>query len=437
MAAHSTASATVQDALTSATDTRQLEIGFNILQATPAYFSGMFPDRKAVIVADPNTFDAAGRTVADAFERAGLGMERPFIFSDPALYAEHGFVDALEASCKLHQAIPLAVGAGTINDIVKLVAHRVGRRYMSIATAASMDGYTAFGASITYRGSKQTFDCPAPLSVIADLSVIAAAPPINNAAGYADLAAKITAGADWILADALGVEPIDSRAWSLVQDHLRNWLQDPQGVRRGDTTAIAGLVEGLMMGGFAMQWMKSSRCASGAEHQFSHLWDMEHHTHQGAAPSHGFKVGIATLAITRLYEQLLQQDFTRLDVAEAVSHWPDWKEMEASIRALYEVAEIREKAIEESRAKYIARDALAEQLNVLVSKWGDICGRIQKQLIPSDQLAQMLAQAGAPIEPEMIGISQTRLKQSHRKAAHIRRRFTLLDLAARIGQLPG
>jgi len=30
----------------------------------------------------------------------------------------------------------------------------------------------------------------------------------------------------------------------------------------------------------------------GAEHQFSHLWDMQHHTHDGSAPSHGFKVAI-------------------------------------------------------------------------------------------------------------------------------------------------
>ena len=54
-----------------------------------------------------------------------------------------------------------------------------------------MDGYTAYGASITYRGSKQTFDCPAPKGVVADLDIIAAAPPAMNASGYADLIAKM------------------------------------------------------------------------------------------------------------------------------------------------------------------------------------------------------------------------------------------------------
>ena len=53
----------------------------------------------------------------------------------------------------------------------------------------------------------------------------------------------------------------------------------------------------LMITGFAMQAACSSRPVSGAEHQFSHLWDMEHHTHNGITPSHGFKVGVGSLAI--------------------------------------------------------------------------------------------------------------------------------------------
>ena len=93
------------------------------------------------------------------------------------------------------EAIPVAVGSGTINDLTKLAAHRLGRPYLVVATAASMDGYTAYGASITANGSKQTFDCPAPRAVLADLEVIAGAPGGMNASGYADLLAKNVAGA--------------------------------------------------------------------------------------------------------------------------------------------------------------------------------------------------------------------------------------------------
>lgn len=126
-------------------------------------------------MADENTFRAAGQAVAEAFGAAGHPRSGPFIFRAPDLYAEHRFVAELEASLRGHAAIPVAVGSGTINDLTKLASHRTGRSYMSVATAASMDGYTAFGASITYEGAKQTFQCPAPAAVVADVEVICAA----------------------------------------------------------------------------------------------------------------------------------------------------------------------------------------------------------------------------------------------------------------------
>lgn len=133
---------------------------------------------------------------------------------------------------------------------------------MCVATAASMDGYTAFGASITADGAKQTFNCPAPQACLADIAIISKAPKEMTASGYADLFAKITAGADWILSDMLDVEKIDDKSWSIIQDGLHDSLADPQGVRNSDPQAISALTEGLMLGGFAMQWSKSSRPAS-------------------------------------------------------------------------------------------------------------------------------------------------------------------------------
>src|SRR5947208_5155528 len=144
----------------------------------------------------------------DSFRLASHPSPEPFIYRDQNLYAEFGYVAQLESVLNTTNAIPIAVGAGTINDLTKLAAHRTGRPYMCVTTAASMDGYTAFGASITCNGSKQTFQCSAPKAVLADLEVICAAPGNMNAWGYADLIAKVPAGADWIIADALGVEPL-------------------------------------------------------------------------------------------------------------------------------------------------------------------------------------------------------------------------------------
>ena len=82
--------------------------------------------------------------------------------------------------------------------------------------------------------------------------MIAAAPAEMLSWGYADLLAKVTAGADWIVADFLGVEPIDPLAWNIVQGGLRDAVGQPEQLRSGDMTALAKLVEGLMLGGFAM-----------------------------------------------------------------------------------------------------------------------------------------------------------------------------------------
>ena len=100
-----------------------------------------------MIVADRNTFAAAGRAVGEVLLAAGVPIEPPFVFDDPNLYAENTFLEKLDRALRSHSAIPIACGSGTINDLVKLAAHRIGRQYLCVATAASMDGYTAFGAT--------------------------------------------------------------------------------------------------------------------------------------------------------------------------------------------------------------------------------------------------------------------------------------------------
>lgn len=421
----------LREALSSAAETRELQLGSGIVGDVAGVFRTQFPGRKALVVADPTTFRVAGERVQQQLTGAGLAGAAPFVFDDPDLYAEISFVEKLEPVFRQHDAIPVAVGSGTINDLVKLASHRVGRPYLCVATAASMDGYTAFGASITFRGAKQTFNCPAPQAVVGDLEIIRTAPAEMTASGYADLQAKVTAGADWLVAHALDVDPINPRAWAIVQGGLRDALADPAGARRGDASAIGALTEGLMLGGFAMQWSKSSRPASGAEHQFSHLWDMEHHTHQGSAPSHGFKVGIATLAVSSLYEKLLEIPFDQLDVERCVARWPEWDAVAADIQARFGNDDFIETAREETKAKFVSREQLRAQLLRLTLAWPTLREQLRAQLLPLAELRRRLEVIGAPTRPEEIGISAERLRRSFERAYFIRRRFTVLDLAVR------
>lgn len=421
------------DALRSARDTKLLELGRGArLQAGEA-FAALFGGAAALVVADDNTMAAAGVDVCDALKSTGQAQLDPLILAANGLYAEYTVVNRIREHLEKSDAIPIAVGSGTINDMVKLAAHQCGRSYLAVATAASMDGYTAYGASITYQGSKQTFDCPAPRGVVADLDVIAAAPEGMNAAGYADLAAKITAGADWIVADFLGVEPIDALAWHTVQSRLRYWLDEPDGVRQRNVESLQRITIALMMSGFAMQSSLSSRPASGAEHQFSHLWDMERHSYQGQAPSHGFKVGIGSLASLALYEALDDQNISELDVDAAVAAWPDAAANEREIAALFTQDDLAARAREESRAKLVEPEVLRDQLEGLKRGWLELQRRLRTQLIPRSEFRDMLRLAGAPYSSDQIGVSAERLRRSYHQTFHIRRRFTVLDVARRTG----
>ncbi len=55
--------------------------------------------------------------------------------------------------------------------------------------------------------------------------------------------------------------------------------------------------------------------------------------------------------------------------------------------------------------------------------------------MPYAELKKRLQLVGAPTEPAEIGITRERLRASFQRAYHIRRRFTVLDLAVRVGLL--
>src|SRR5947209_5226576 len=257
----------IDAALRDASDTHHLLIGTGVLNDLGDVLQQAFGQQPAGVVADDNTYAVAGKAVYERLRSARWTVEEPIVFPGitcppdrvPPLYASFENVLALEEKLRTTSAVPIVVGSGTLNDITKLAAYRSGRQYMCVSTAASVDGYTAFGAAITRDGFKQTMSCPAPRAVVADLDILVTAPGQMTSAGYGDLLGKVTAGADWILADALEIELIEKQAWSLVQDALHAWTGKPQALHAGDRQAIENLFEGLIMSGIAMQISHSSR----------------------------------------------------------------------------------------------------------------------------------------------------------------------------------
>src|ERR1017187_6764292 len=143
----------IERTLKAARDTRYLAVEAGIRHRPAGIFSSMFGSREAMIVADGNTYEAAGRDVEMSFARENRPLRKPFIFG-PHIYANIECVQELVAALREHDAIPVAVGSGTVNDLTKLAAHQTNRKYMVVGTAASMDGYSAYGASITVAGSR-------------------------------------------------------------------------------------------------------------------------------------------------------------------------------------------------------------------------------------------------------------------------------------------
>ena len=77
-----------------------------------------------------------------------------------------------------------------------------------------MDGYTAFGASITRDGYKQTMACPAPRAVVADVDILAEAPPAEVAGAPVQQVittdgVKLRLGpSHWLMLRFSGTEPL-------------------------------------------------------------------------------------------------------------------------------------------------------------------------------------------------------------------------------------
>jgi glycerol-1-phosphate dehydrogenase [NAD(P)+] len=423
-------------ALRGAPNTREVVIGRGVLSQVPVVFQRQFGAATAMIVADSNTYAAAGRAVEESLQRAGIRLRPPHVFpGSPTLHADVEHVDTLEAGLTSSEVIPIAVGSGTLNDLTKLAAHRRRRGYMSVATAASMDGYTAFAAAISHGGVKKVDACPAPRALVADLDVLSAAPSAMAPAGYADLVAKYVACADWIVADALGIEALDRGGWPIVESGLAVWTSDPMGVAAARPEAMEGLIEGLVLSGLAMQVAKSTRPASGSEHLFSHLWEMQGLRHDGRPVSHGFQVGLGTLAAASLFDRLLERERMSLDARRLQERWPSAAQLEAAIRREHPGGHVAEKAVEESKAKHLNARAYAKRLADIERLWPGLRVRLRAWLPTAVALRSMLELAGSPTQPESIGLTRERFRQSFARSREIRARYTCLDLAVESGLL--
>ncbi|MDY0289260.1 MAG: sn-glycerol-1-phosphate dehydrogenase [Sphaerochaeta sp.] len=397
-----------------------------------ALFVEAFGHSPALVVSDGNTLGIGGFALIQSLEQKGIQVRQCCFAALPQVYADEYSIERVRHSLAQDASIAVVLGSGTLNDITKRASFEVDRPYMVVATAPSVDGYTSYGAAVSIRGFKQTLPCNAPTAVVADTNILCAAPMPMIGAGFGDCMAKFTAGADWIIADQMGLQPIREDVWTMVQTPLRVVYAEYKDIANRDPRAVGLLFDALSASGFAMQVMHDSRPASGAEHLISHIWEMEHLEMGGLPVSHGFKVAVGTLAMSFLYEMLPRMDFSSIMKKPAQS----WEERQQSIEQAFSFAPaLLEQILPISKSKFLSGDALISRRRAIQIALPHMLRRCTVQLPPFRELRQVMAEVGCPLTYMDINTTKANFLHAIRAAQMIRNRYTLLDLLYEAGFL--
>lgn len=391
----------------------------------PELLKKYFPGKEPWLIADGNTFRAAGENVLELLKNAGFKPFEPYIFpADPRPHPDFAISEKL-AEIMPENCVPVAVGSGVINDLVKCASGIRKVPYCCVATACSVDGYSSNGGAMSVNGTKKTVPCPAPYAIVADVDVLETAPEEMFASGYADLLAKITAGADWLIADEMGFEDIRTDIWELIQKPLAERIADPSDMGK--------VFAGLASSGYGMQMYHDSRPASGAEHMFSHVWEMEGLSFNGEEISHGFKVGIGTLIETLLLEYVMEHSFDELQ--KVMKNPLSEAERAAEVSELLKRGCYGSGIAETAMKKYLSPAETAERRELIGRHWSNIQQKLKTQTVPFEKLRSMLEMAKCPSKPAQIGLDREQLLHAVHTAQLIRIRYTVLDLLYECGLL--
>ena len=150
--------------LPDSTLTEDIFIGSNLLAATQDIAQKTLGS-DYVLLADRNTLDACGA--------ADWACGKIILDENPIADVEtiQQIVEQLDVGQRL-----VAMGSGTINDLAKRASTIVGRPYIAVGTAASMNGYASGIAAILENGLKTTVTARPPAAILLDTEVLAKAP---------------------------------------------------------------------------------------------------------------------------------------------------------------------------------------------------------------------------------------------------------------------
>ncbi|MFG6149353.1 sn-glycerol-1-phosphate dehydrogenase [Halobacillus sp. B23F22_1] len=345
----------------------------------------------AVLVIDENTKQAAGNALYRYVTAEGIKATVVELApnSHGQIIADEPTIIQLMVDTPSETDVLLAVGSGTIHDITRFCSEKMNLPFISIPTAASVDGFTSKGAPLILKGVKKTIQTTSPIAVFADLNVLCAAPQDLSAAGFGDILGKYTSLLDWQISQLVADEPYSASAAKMTRNSLERCVKNAEKIARADEKGLTILMEALIESGLVMLLLDFSRPASGGEHHLSHYWEMDLLQKDAPQLLHGAKVGIAASIITDLYKQW------------AENFNPD----------LLSQGERYEKELNEH--------------------WYSIKTEIEA-LPDAKVLRDYLEQTGGPSRIQQLGVSESLVEKSLNEAFHLRDRCTGLFLINQI-----
>ena len=118
-------------------ETRAFALGEYAIDDLPEVLTAFFAGKSAVIIADGNTWEAAGKRVSSVLETSGYPVRETVIYGKERLHPESSISDVLAEKFD-ETVVPVAVGSGVINDIVKCASGKAQVPYCCVPTAAQV-----------------------------------------------------------------------------------------------------------------------------------------------------------------------------------------------------------------------------------------------------------------------------------------------------------
>jgi len=401
-------------------------LGDDIYEHLPILMANLIPKASATValLADTRTQQAAGQSAEEALRESGWDTNIHIVPDSPTLgtpKCDEKTKNRLAKSLTAPDII-LAIGAGVISDLGKWLAAELAIPYVSLATAASMNGYASANVAPTIDGVKSLVRAHPPEAVITAPAILRAAPYTLTTAGLGDILAKSVSSVDWFLNHLLFGEYYCPEAVGLIDEIEPYYLDNPEGLRAGEAKPLAALFQGLILTGVAMTMAESSAPASGAEHLISHILDMRAELDQQPADLHGRQVGVGTILTAALYERVLATENPTFGVPSYTLDTAYWGTLAPAVATHFAAKQNHLSRVEERLSTGNAWDELRAKLVPLIR--------------PVAKIRDCLARAGAAYQAADIGCTPERLTTVFRHAHEIRARFTVIDLAWRMRLMP-